>query len=50
MTANKRRSIFITDDLWGKIKDCAAREDRRVSSWIRRVLEAAAKKVLKGGR
>lgn len=42
-TENKRRSFWMSDELWDKIAKAAAEEERTISSWIRRACEAALK-------
>ncbi len=32
---NRRRAIFVSDSLWEKIADAAAKDQRTRSSWIR---------------
>jgi hypothetical protein len=36
---NNRRSIVVSQDLWDKIVTAAKKDDRSISSWIRKAVE-----------
>ncbi len=40
-TPTRRRTIWISDETWSKIETAAKSDDRTVSSWIRRAIDAA---------
>jgi len=37
---SKRRTFWISDALWAKIDKAAKADDRTVSAWLRRLIEA----------
>ena len=39
----KRRTIWISDELWAKMCACAENDERTVSAWVRRVIEKSLK-------
>lgn len=41
---NSRRSMFISDSLWDRMKKAARDEDRTISAWLRNIIRAALEK------
>ena len=41
--AAKRRTLWMTDDLWARITKAAGADERTVSAWIRRAVEKSLK-------
>lgn len=39
--ATRRRTLWITDDTWARIEAAARTDERTLSAWVRRVIEAA---------
>ena len=43
-TPTRRRTVWIADEAWARIEAAARADERTVSAWIRRVIEAALKR------
>ena len=39
--ATRRRTLWISDDLWGRIERASKSDDRTVSAWVRQVIVSA---------
>lgn len=37
----RRRTMWISDDLWKRVTAAAKKDDRSISSWFRQVIETA---------